>query len=220
MSELLSEAGERHIEGPAGVLQLSITPVRGQVTGCKRIAIICHPHPLHGGTMNNKVVTTLERSYRKLGVAVIRLNFRGVGTSAGAFDNGVGELNDLLAVIEWLDTHMPDRQLFLAGFSFGSAIAAAASYRVAGLQHLLLVAPPLERYRFDVDGAFPSPVCVVQGGSDERVNALGVYSWVSALRSEASLVRMPDAGHFFHGLLVPLGREVSAQLQAIIKAQQ
>lgn len=106
----------------------------------------------------------------------------------------------------------------MAGFSFGSAIAAAAAYRVENLQHLLLVAPPVERYRFDLDGVFPCPICVVQGGGDERVNALGVYSWVRTLRSEAALVRMPEAGHFFHGLLPPLRREVSEKLKLILNA--
>lgn len=219
MGGLLAEAGEHYIDGPAGPLHLKVTPVQDQRVP-SAVAIICHPHPLHGGTMENKVVTTLERAYRELGISVIRFNFRGVGASAGQFDDGVGELEDLLAVIAWLNEQTSDCRLYLAGFSFGSAMAAAAAYRVKKLEHLLLVAPPIERYRFDLQGEFPCPVCVVQGGSDERVNALGVYSWVSALRSEVSLVRMPKAGHFFHGLLVPLRREVNAQLQAIIKTQQ
>lgn len=218
MGELFAVAGERYIDGPVGPLQIKVTPGQNQGLALG-VAIICHPHPLHGGTMENKVVTTLERAYRELGVSVIRFNFRGVGSSAGQFDGGVGELEDLLAVIAWLNRQASDCRLYLAGFSFGSAMAAAAVYRVTNLEHLLLVAPPIERYRFDLQGEFPCPVCVVQGGSDERVNVLGVYSWVSALRSEACLVRMPEAGHFFHGLLMPLRREVSAQLQAIIKTQ-
>lgn len=217
MSGLLDEAGEHSIDGPAGGLQLVVTQARGQ-SSAQRVVVICHPHPLHGGTMDNKVVTTLERAYRDLGFVVVRFNFRGVGLSEGVFDEGRGELDDLLAVTAWLNDRAPEYQLYLAGFSFGSAMAAAAAYRVENLQHLLLVAPPVERYRFDLDGVFPSPVCVVQGGSDERVNALGVYSWVRALRSEATLVRMPEAGHFFHGLLAPLRREVSEKLKLILNA--
>ena len=96
--------------------------------------------------MDNKVVTTLMRTYRDLGVHVLRFNFRGVGKSDGSFDNAVGELKDLLAVIDWVRREWLDAVLLLAGFSFGSSIAAQAVYQTKNLQHLTLVAPPVERY--------------------------------------------------------------------------
>lgn len=173
------------------------------------IVIVCHPHPLHGGTMDNKVVTTLMRTYRDLGVHVLRFNFRGVGGSEGVFDNAVGELEDLLAVIAWAKNNLPDSPKLLAGFSFGSAIAARASYSLANILHLTLVAPPVERYEYDRDGVFNAPLCVVQGDQDERVIAQGVYDWVGQLQSPAELIRYPDAGHFFHGYLSALKTDLT-----------
>lgn len=173
------------------------------------IAIICHPHPQHGGTMDNKVVTTLMRTYRDLGVHVLRFNFRGVGESEGVFDNAIGELDDLLAIIDWAKNHFAQSPVLMAGFSFGSSISARASYKVEGLRHLTLVAPPVERYDYDRDGAFNAPVCVIQGDKDERVIAQGVYDWVAQLQSPADLIRYPEAGHFFHGFLSSLKTDLT-----------
>jgi alpha/beta superfamily hydrolase len=100
----------------------------------------------------------------------------------------------------------------LAGFSFGSSIAARASYQVADLQHLTLVAPPVERYEYDCDGAFDAPLCVVQGDQDERVIAAGVYEWAANLRSPTEVIRYPEAGHFFHGYLSALKTDLTAVL--------
>lgn len=197
------------IPGPAGSLEAVFTPASASgPTGQCHVAVICHPHPSHGGTMDNKVVTTVMRSYRDAGVAVIRFNFRGVGKSAGAFDQGMGELEDLLAVVAWVSQAFPEADLMLAGFSFGSAIAAQASYRCAQIRHLLLIAPPVERYAFDLNGRFDCPLCVIQGDKDERVVVAGVYSWVESLRTPVELVRYADATHFFHGFLTNLKDDV------------
>jgi uncharacterized protein len=202
------------IAGPAGKVESALS--RGDsdapLSALDAVVIVCHPHPQHGGTMNNKVVTTLMRTYRDLGVHVLRFNFRGVGSSEGVFDNTVGELEDLLAVIEWAKNNLPESPLLLAGFSFGSSIAARASYSVDGLLHLTLVAPPVERYEYDRDGVFNAPVCVVQGDQDERVIAQGVYDWVARLQSPAELIRYPETGHFFHGYLAQLKTDLSAVL--------
>lgn len=175
-------------------------------------AIVCHPHPLHGGTMDNKVVTTLMRSYRDLGIHTVRFNFRGVGNSQGSFDNAVGEVDDLMVVIGWVIQSFPHHKLLLAGFSFGSSIAAQASYRVEQLQHLTLVAPPIERYPYDRDHRFTVPLCVIQGDKDERVLAEGVYAWQQQLRSASELLRYPEAGHFFHGYLSALKADLTQVL--------
>lgn len=202
------------IAGPAGQLDavLSKADDAGALAASSLLAIICHPHPLQGGTMDNKVVTTLMRSYRDLGIPSLRFNFRGVGKSEGQFDNAVGELDDLLAVVAWAQRSLPGRALLLAGFSFGSSIAARASYSVADLVHLTLVAPPVERYVYDKEGAFTVPLCVIQGDQDELVIASGVYDWVAALRSPAVLLRYPEAGHFFHGLLPRLKTDLTETL--------
>jgi alpha/beta superfamily hydrolase len=202
------------IAGPVGNLESALS--RGDsdapLAVLNAVVIVCHPHPQHGGTMDNKVVTTLMRTYRDLGVHVLRFNFRGVGGSEGEFDNAVGELDDLSAVIHWAKNNLPKSPLLLAGFSFGSSIAARASYSVDGLLHLTLVAPPVERYEYDRDGVFNAPVCVVQGDKDERVIAQGVYDWVVHLQSSAELIRYPETGHFFHGYLAQLKTDLSAVL--------
>ena len=192
-----------NISGPVGVLESLFN--RGDsdalLSSMNGLAIICHPHPRHGGTMDNKVVTTLMRTYRDLGIHVLRFNFRGVGKSEGVFDNAVGELEDLLSVISWAKSHLTDCPILMAGFSFGSSIAARASYKVESLRHLTLVAPPVERYEYDRDGVFQAPLCVIQGDQDELVVAQGVYDWVAQLHSSVELIRYPEAGHFFHGFL-------------------
>ena len=202
------------IAGPVGNLEsaLSRGDSNAPLSALNALVIVCHPHPQHGGTMDNKVVTTLMRTYRDLGVHVFRFNFRGVGSSEGAFDNAVGELDDLLAVLEWAKNNLPESPLLLAGFSFGSSIAARASYSLDGLLHLTLVAPPVERYEYDRDGVFNAPLCVVQGDQDERVIAQGVYDWVTQLQSPAELIRYPDAGHFFHGYLSALKADLTQVL--------
>ena len=202
------------IAGPVGALESALT--RGDsdapLFAINGLVIICHPHPQHGGTMDNKVVTTLMRTYRDLGVHVLRFNFRGVGKSEGVFDNAVGELDDLLAIIAWAKANLANSPILLAGFSFGSSIAARASYSVEALLHLTLVAPPVERYEYDRNGIFNAPVCVVQGDQDERVIAQGVYDWVTHLHSPAELIRYPEASHFFHGFLSMLKTDLSALL--------
>lgn len=202
------------ISGPVGQIQAVIHQgaENGYFAPRNLLVIVCHPHPVHGGTMDNKVVTTLMRTYRDLGIHVLRFNFRGVGKSEGSFDNAVGELDDLLAVTTWAEQQLPQAQLLLAGFSFGSSIAAQASYRVDALQHLTLVAPPVERYPYDRDGRFPSALAVIQGGKDERVIADGVYQWVTTLQSPAELLRYPDAGHFFHGYLAQMKNDLTEVL--------
>jgi uncharacterized protein len=199
------------ILGPLGQLEAALS--RGDsdapLTNLNGLAIICHPHPVHGGTMDNKVVTTLMRTYRDLGVHVLRFNFRGVGGSEGVFDNAIGELDDLLAVITWAKVNLPQCPLLIAGFSFGSSIAARASYSVDALVHLCLVAPPVERYEYDRNGVFNAPVCIIQGDKDERVIAQGVYDWAAHLQSPAELIRYPEAGHFFHGYLSTLKTDLT-----------
>lgn len=202
------------IPGPCGPLRAVIhqADATGERANHHAVAILCHPHPLHGGTMDNKVVTTLMRVYRDLGLHVVRFNFRGVGESAGSFDQAIGEQEDLRAVISWCQEQFPSAPLLLAGFSFGSSIAAQVSYEVAGLQHLTLVAPPVERYPYAREGRFSCPLCVVQGDRDERVVAEGVYQWAAELVGNVALVRYPEAGHFFHGYLSQLKSDVTAAI--------
>ncbi|OUS01226.1 hypothetical protein A9Q90_10230 [Gammaproteobacteria bacterium 54_18_T64] len=180
-------------------------------SGAGYVAVICHPHPLYGGTMDNKVVSTLVRIYRELGIHSLRFNFRGVGASAGVHDEARGEVDDLCAVSEWLLARYPQSRLLLAGFSFGSAIAAAASERLPVAQ-MVLIAPPVMRYSYAPQGAFTCPVSVVLGGQDEVVPAEDIQAWLESLVSPVVPILIPEASHFFHGQLNTLREKIGVEL--------
>jgi alpha/beta superfamily hydrolase len=166
--------------------------------------VICHPHPLEGGTMHNKVVTMLERALRESGLATVRFNFRGVGASEGEFDQGRGEGEDLAAVSQWVRRVHPDDALWLAGFSFGSYVALANAVRLDAAA-LITVAPPVGRsYGFDSIELPACPWLLIQGEADEVVDAQAVFDWVDTLEQPPSVVRMPDTSHFFHRRLLDL----------------
>jgi uncharacterized protein len=198
-------AAELLLPGPAGVLELAID--RPEAEGARMgTAVICHPHPLHGGTMHNKVVTMIERSLRELGLNTVRFNFRGVGRSEGEHDEGRGETLDLLAVAEWVRRVRPDDQLWLAGFSFGAYVALLAA-RHLPLKQMISVAPPAGRWDFSAVLPPPCPWLVVQGDDDDVVDPQAVYDWIDGIPTEdnpPTLVRMPDTGHFFHRRLMDL----------------
>ncbi|MFZ5658101.1 MAG: alpha/beta hydrolase [Pseudomonadota bacterium] len=195
------------LAGPAGPLEAIVEAPDPGVPAQPVVAVFCHPLPTEGGTMHNKVVTMGCRALRELGVTTLRFNFRGVGASAGAFDDGRGELADLQAVVGWLRAHRPGHALWLAGFSFGAYVTLRAA---ASLQPRLLisVAPPAGR-RWDFDGMplYTGPWLVVQGEADEVVEPEQVYRWLermAELRQPPALVRIPDTSHFFHGRLMDL----------------
>ena len=190
------------LSGPAGALEVA-TDMPAPDLARAGTAIVCHPHPLQGGTMHNKVVTTLERALRELGLATVRFNFRGIGASAGTFDDGRGETDDALAVAAWVQRVRPDDVLWMAGFSFGSYVA----LRVAGalpVRQLITVAPAVTRLDFS---ALPTPACpwlVIQGEADEIVDPAAVYAFVAARDPAPTLVRVPETSHFFHRRLIEL----------------
>ncbi len=147
--------------------------------------------------MQNKVVHTLARTFAELGVGTVRFNFRGVGRSAGRYDSGIGETDDVVAVADWARGHCPDAETWFAGFSFGAYVAlrAAARQPVSGI---VLVAPPVNLYDFN---ALPSPGkagIIVQGDLDEVVPLHGVQDWVAGLEPPPRLQIIRGAGHFFH----------------------
>ena len=193
------------IQGPAGNLELLTQQgdAQGSLRAANYVAVIAHPHPVHGGSMTNKVVTTLARAYRQLAIDSVRFNFRGVGGSQGAFDQGRGEEEDFLAVCNWVQGQLPTSQIVLAGFSFGSAIAAAVSHKISA-RHLVLIAPPVERYSYERSGSFSLPVAVVIGAQDELVDVAGMQVWFDSLSGNKQLLVIQDAGHFFHGQLTAL----------------
>ena len=211
-------AGESQlfIGGPEGQLEAITTSPKGLgegESGTGIVSIICHPHPRLEGTMNNKVVHTVARAHRDMGHRVVRFNFRGVGQSAGEYADGVGEVDDLLAVIDWVLLHCPGVVIWLNGFSFGSFIAAQAVGSLPGrgipVERLLLIAPPVHYSGFGDLDRFPCPVGIIQGEEDEVVVPSAVYEWFDRLGTEARLEKLPGAGHFFHGKLTALKSRVT-----------
>jgi uncharacterized protein len=187
------------LAGPAGSLEALIeTSAAEQAVPPPGFGVICHPHPLYGGALDNKVVWTLARAFQQLGTPTIRFNFRGVGASEGTHDDGRGEVGDALAVIAHGRERWPHAALWLAGFSFGGVVAlrAATSAQPACL---VTVAPGITKS--DVSDV-PRPDCpwlIVQGDADDVVPQQVVSAWALTLSPAPELLVMPGAGHYFHG---------------------
>jgi len=213
----MSKKTQVTLKGAAGQIEALIEEglADGPFSAHGYVAVICHPHPLYGGTMDNKVVSTLARVYRELGITSLRFNFRGVGASGGEHDEARGEVDDLCLVSEWLLAEYPGSQLLLAGFSFGSAIVAAASERMT-VAHMILIAPPVMRYSYAPQGSFACPVTIVLGGQDELVDIESVLEWREALDSRIEPIVISEASHFFHGQLNSLREKLGAQLSAFL----
>lgn len=190
------------IPGDFGQLETAV----GLLNQDNNIAILCHPHPLHGGTMYNKVVTTLVKTYQALNISTIRFNFRGVLGSSGTYSEGIGEMDDLLTIINYAKS-LNKTKIFLAGFSFGAAIAIKTSL-IKKVEHLVAVAPPV--LHISLENAHPTcPWIVVQGDLDEVVPAEKVYDFLAARKYQPVILRFPNATHYFHGQL----KELQTQLQ-------
>jgi alpha/beta superfamily hydrolase len=165
-----------------------------------RYAVVCHPHPLYGGTMDNKVVTTVARALQEIGIPTVRFNFRGVGASAGAYDEGRGETADADAAASWGAQRWPGRQLVIAGFSFGAYIALRLAQQRSA-DRLITIAPPVDLFDFSSISAPACPWLVVQGAADDVVDPKKVLAWAGRLSPAPRLVVLPGVGHFFHGHL-------------------
>ncbi|PHS15870.1 MAG: alpha/beta hydrolase [Kangiella sp.] len=175
------------------------------------IAVCCHPHSLHGGTLTNKVVYTLSRTFAGRAIPSIRFNFRGVGNSEGEYDDGLGEQDDLRNVVNWMQERYPNKQLILGGFSFGAFVSIMASNQL-NPQILISIAPPIGRFDFTAMKTPRCPWTVIQGDEDELVNCSDVEEWVTQQPSDLSFVKLVGASHFFHGKLV----ELKSKIESII----
>jgi alpha/beta superfamily hydrolase len=198
------------VVGPAGKLEVAV----GTPTGIERnaLGIICHPHPLHGGTMYNKVVTTLARTLQGVGLTTVRFNFRGVGKSQGEYDFGRGEVEDLLAVVKWLQKEMGHQEIWLAGFSFGAFIAASGATQLS-VKKLITVAPPVSNFPMR---DLPPILCdwiLVQGEKDDVVIPEEVFAFAESRQPPPIVIKLPEADHFFHGQL----GELKTKLEEVLK---
>lgn len=177
------------------------------------IAVICHPHPQKGGTMHNKVVTTLHKAFHASNMHTIRFSYRGVGKSEGNYDHGQGEVADLVTVLAWVTQNCAALPLYLAGFSFGAYISYCLAARAdQKIRQLISIAPPVQYPLFHSLPQPSYPWLVVQGDADEIVDANAVYAWLEKLGNPARVVRFPNTGHFFHGKLVELKTQLIKQL--------
>lgn len=198
------------VDGPAGPLE-SLVETPAAFDGA-HVAVICHPHPLYGGTMENKVVHTAARALQESGYATVRFNFRGVGASSGTFDEGRGEAEDATAVADWAAARWPGATLTLVGFSFGSFVAFQVAGRRATRQ-LFTIAPPVRRFDFARHPVPPVPWVVIQGDEDELVDARDVVAWGERLEPPPTVVVLQGAEHFFHGRLNDLRETIREHLQ-------
>ncbi len=193
------------IEGPAGALEVVINEVSQVARG---MALIAHPHPLYGGTLDNKVVQTLAKSCVALGYIAVRMNFRGVGASAGQHDHGEGETQDWLSVLEAMRSRYGALPVLLAGFSFGAYVQSRVA-RVLGERGeqpvaVVLVAPAVGRFPVE---PLSADTLVVHGDEDDVVALADVLAW--ARPQQLPVTILPGAGHFFHGYLPKLQQVVA-----------
>lgn len=193
------------IDGPAGLLEVvrnvpEVTPAG--------IALVAHPHPLQGGSLDNKVAQTLARTFFALGYVAVRFNFRGVGASAGAFDEGNGETEDALAVLaDARQRWGHDLPIVLAGFSFGTFVQTRVA-RTIGIERLVLIGPAVGRFALE---AVPVNTIVIHGEQDEVVPLADVFAW--ARPQELPVIVFPGCSHFFHGRLPQLQRVITGMWQ-------
>lgn len=187
------------VDGPAGALETDLNdpgePRRG-------IALIAHPNPVQGGTKDNKVVTTLAKTLFGLGYVALRPNFRGVGGSAGSFDQGNGETDDILAVARYAMTRFGSLPLLLAGFSFGAFVQTRVAQKLSA-EKLVLVGPAVNRFPA---ATVPAGTLVIHGEVDDVVPLAAVLDW--ARPQQLPLVVVPGGEHFFHGKLHVLSQIV------------
>jgi alpha/beta superfamily hydrolase len=198
------------IQGPAGIIEVLLDRPAGDSRGH---AVVAHPHPLFGGTMDNKVVQTLARAMVQNGWTCIRFNFRGVGASQGQHDNGVGEAQDMLALIAQL---APQGPLALAGFSFGAFVTShviAALHPVRDIQKIVLVGTAAARFQVaPINADLHDRTLVIHGEADDTVPLSAAMDW--ARPQALPVLVVPGGGHFFHGQLPQLKNWVSRHLRA------
>ncbi len=187
----------RLVDGPAGALQIAVDEPEASPRG---VALLCHPHPLHGGTLDNKVVQTLARAFVQLGWRAVRFNFRGVGESAGRWDDGAGEIDDAMQVLSAVRQN--DEPVAVGGFSFGAYVASHVAQRLSSdveCRRLVLIGLAVTHFE---PAAVSADTLVLHGERDEVVPLSAVLDWARPMSLPVTV--MPGAGHFFHGQLAPL----------------
>lgn len=190
------------LAGPVGQLEAMTTwPEQGEPKG---VAIICHPHPLHQGTMRNKVVAMLAKTMQQLDLATVRFNYRGVGQSEGSYGEMVGEIEDLQAVLAWVREQLPGLEVWLLGFSFGSFISASVANQDPHIKQLISVAPAVNHAEYQILTKISCPWLVIAAEEDEIVPFAEVQAFALQPPSPLTFVSLVGTSHFFHGKLIDL----------------
>ena len=215
----------REIPGPAGVLEalMEEPPLergvnadglveRGQANGLHAAVVIGHPHPQYGGTMHTKAVFQAAKAFSRIGCAVLRFNFRGVGTSAGSFDDGAGEMDDFRAALDFMHARHPGAPLWAAGMSFGAWIALSAGAADPRVSTLVGICPPLSHYDFEAVRTSTKPKFFIQGERDERCPLKEMQAFYASAADPKELVVIDAADHLFDGKLV----EVAEALEDLL----
>ncbi len=197
------------LPGAVGDLEVAVDVC--DAPSVKGVALLCHPHPLYGGTMHNKVITTAAKAFNLSNMHAVRFNYRGVGESEGEFGQVVGEVEDGRAVMDWIQSVLPDTPIYLLGFSFGSAVAAELA-RIYPPEILFSLAPAVHHYQFERFEDIRVPWIVIQGEEDEVVPPQSVYDWVETMPQTIKLIKLSDTSHFFHRKLLDLRQLLLTEL--------
>ena len=195
----------REIPGPAGPLEALLDLPDGEP---RAVAVFGHPHPLHGGTMHTKALYQAAKATARIGVAALRFNFRGVGRSAGTFDSGPGEKEDFSAAIAFVQDRFADLPIWAAGMSFGSWVAMTVGAEDPRVSLLLGIAPPVDRYDFDVLRTCTLPKFIVHGEADELISIKEIRKFYAQLPEPKELATIEDADHLFEGKTSLVGETV------------
>ena len=204
------------LDGPAGRLEALLN---GGATNATHAAVVCHPHPLFGGTLHNKVVYQTAKSVDALGIPVLRFNFRGTSLSEGAHDRGRGEVDDVRAALDFMAKEFPSAPLLLAGFSFGSWVGLRAGCSDARVARLIGLGIPVNNSDFSFLATCPKPKLFVHGEKDEHGAIVRVREVIASLSGDKSLVIVPNADHFFTGKLDQLDRAITDWLAPLMEAK-
>jgi alpha/beta superfamily hydrolase len=195
----------REIAGPAGPLEALLDEPANPP---RAVAVFGHPHPLHGGTMHTKALYQAAKAMPRIGVAALRINFRGVGHSAGTFDSGPGEKDDFRAAIAFAADRFPDVPIWAAGMSFGSWVAMTVGADDPRVSLLLGIAPPVDRYDFEALKTCTLPKFIIHGESDELISIKEVRKFYAQIPEPRELVTIEDADHLFEGKTSLVGEAV------------
>jgi alpha/beta superfamily hydrolase len=204
--------GNTFFDGPAGRIEAILKEPASAVT---RVCVVCHPHPLFGGTMHNKVVYRVAKAFEKAGFAVLRFNFRGAGRSEGAHDYGRGEQEDLRAAIEFMEGKYTDAEVWIAGFSFGAAVMLRAACVDARIRAIVAAGAPVSKYDFAQVIECRVPKLFVQGALDEFGSPADLEGFVERLSEPKQLKIIEGADHFFESHLDELEQAVSSFIASV-----